>query len=80
MKVLLDAARTSPLCRRQLRLQKRQGSDENDESLLVGKLVASRPNEYVGLDLTWLDAETSAVYTSGIMRRIGDDTNASEMM
>ncbi len=53
MQVLLDAARTSPLCGHQLRFQERQGSDENDKDLLVGRLVAPRPsNEHVGLDLT----------------------------
>ncbi len=69
------------MCGRQLRLQERQGSDENDEGLLVGRLVAPRPDEYVGLDLTLIGCiETSAVCTSGVMRRIGDDTNASGMM
>ncbi len=34
MKVLLDAARTSPLCERQLRLQESQ-NNENDKGLLV---------------------------------------------
>ncbi len=77
MKALLDAART---CGRQLCLQERQGSDENDEGFLVDRLVAPRPSgEYVGLDLTWLDAETFALYTSGIMRHIGDNTNALGM-
>ncbi len=61
MQALLDAARTSPLCGRQFRFQKRQGSDENDKGILVGRPVAPRPSgEHVGLDLTWLDAETSA--------------------
>ncbi len=51
-KSLLDAAGASPLYGRQLRLQERQSSDENDEGLLVGRPVAPRPNKYVGLDLT----------------------------
>ncbi len=50
--------RTSPLCERQLRLQESQ-NDKNDEGL-GNKLVAPRPDKYVGLDLTWSDAETSA--------------------
>ncbi len=50
IKTLLDAARISPLCKRQLRLQKTQ-NDENDEGL-GSKPVAPRPDEYVGLDLT----------------------------
>ncbi len=52
MKVQLDAAKISPLCGRQLCLQKRQGSDENDKSFLVGRPVAPRSDKYVGLDLT----------------------------
>ncbi len=61
MKVLLDAAKTSLLCRRQLCLQEHQGSEKNDKGLLVGRPVAPRPNdEYVGLSLAWLDVETSA--------------------
>ncbi len=51
MKALLDAARTSPLCGRQLRLQESQ-NDENDEGLFGSTPVAPRPDEYVGLDLT----------------------------
>ncbi len=58
MKALLDAARTSPLCERQLRLQESQ-NDENDEGL-GSEPVAPRPDKYVGLDLTWSDAKTSA--------------------
>ncbi len=50
--------RTSPLCERQLRLQKSQ-NDENDKGL-SSRPVAPRPDKYVGLDLTWSDAETSA--------------------
>ncbi len=76
IKALLDAAGVSPLCGRQLCLQERQDSDKNDEDLLVGRPVVPRPSSgYVNLDLTWLDAENSAIYTSRIMRRIGDDTN-----
>ncbi len=53
MKALLDAARASPFCGRQLCLQKCQGSDENDKGLLVGRPMAPRPSdEYVSLDLT----------------------------
>ncbi len=81
MKVQLDAARTSHLCGCQLRLQEHQGSHKNDKGFLMGRPVAPRPSgKHVGLDLTWLDAETCAVYTPGIMRYIGDDTNASEMI
>ena len=61
MKALLDAARTFLLCGRQLRfLWQRQDIDGNDKGLLVDKLVAPRPDEYVGERLTWLDAETFA--------------------
>ncbi len=35
---------------------KRQGCDQNDKGLLVGRPVGPRPDKYVGLDLTWLDA------------------------
>ena len=36
-----------------------QGIDRNNESLLVGKSVAFRPNDkHVDLDLIWLDVET----------------------
>ncbi len=42
--------------------------------------MAPRPDKYVGLDLTRLDIETSTVCTSGIIRRIRDDMNASGMM
>ncbi len=53
MKALLDAAGVSPLYRRQLCLQERQGNDKNDKSLLVGRSVARRPSgEHVGLNLT----------------------------
>ncbi len=52
MQALLDVARTSPLCGRQLHLEESQSSDENDKSLLVYRSVATRPYEYVGLDLT----------------------------
>ncbi len=49
-----------------------QSNDENDKGLLVGRPVASRPDKYVGLDLTLIGyIETSVVYTSRIMRRIG---------
>ncbi len=58
MKALLDAARTSPLCKRQLRLQESQ-NNENDKGL-DSRPVAPRPDKYVGLDLTWSDTETSA--------------------
>ncbi len=34
----------------------RQGIDKNEKGLLVGRPVASRPDKYVGLNLTWLDA------------------------
>ncbi len=50
--------RTSPLCERQLHLQESQ-NDENDKGL-GSRPVAPRPDEYVGLDLTWSDAETFA--------------------
>ncbi len=50
MKALLDAARTSPLCECQLRLQESQ-NDENDKGL-GSRPVAARPDKYVGLDLT----------------------------
>ncbi len=50
MKALLDAAKTSLLCERQLRFQKSQ-NDENNEGL-DSTPVAPRPDEYVGLDLT----------------------------
>ncbi len=58
MKVLLDAAKTSPLCERQLRLQESQ-NDENDKGF-GSRPVAPRPDKYVGLNLTSSDAETSA--------------------
>ncbi len=80
MKVLVDEARTSHLWLCQLRLQERQSSDMNDESLLVGKPVAPRPDEYVGLDLTRLDVKTFTVCMSGIMRHIGDNLNTLGMM
>ncbi len=50
--------KTSSLCKHQLHLQESQ-NDENDEGF-GSRPVAPRPNEYVGLDLTWSDAETSA--------------------
>ncbi len=38
--------------------------------------MASRLDEYVDLGLTLIGyIETSAVYISGVMRRIGNDTN-----
>ncbi len=49
MKALLDVARTSPLCERQLRLQESQ-NDENDKGL-GSRPVAPKSDEYVGLDL-----------------------------
>ena len=55
MKALLDAARTSPLCGRQICLSfmNVMALTENNKGLLVGRPVASRPsNEYVGLGLT----------------------------
>ncbi len=52
MKTLLDVAGTSPLCGRQLCLKKRQRNDKNDKGFLIGRLVAPRPDKYVGLDLT----------------------------
>ncbi len=53
MKALLNAARTSLLCGRQLCIQEHQGSDENDKSLLVDRPMAPRPSgEHIGLDLT----------------------------
>ncbi len=58
MKALLDTARTSPLCERQLHLQKSQ-NEENDKGL-SSRPVVPEPDEYVGLDLTWSDGETSA--------------------
>ncbi len=35
-------------------------ADENDKGLLSSKPVAPKPDEYVGLDLTWSDVRTSA--------------------
>ncbi len=35
-------------------------ADENDKGLFGSRLVAPRPDKYVGLDLTWSDAETFA--------------------
>ncbi len=58
MKALLNAARTSPLCKCQLGFQESQ-NDENDEGL-GNRPVAPRPDEYVRLDLTWSDAQTFA--------------------
>ncbi len=53
MIALLDITRTSPLYGYQLHLQERHGSDENNEGLLVDRLVAPRPDgEYISLDLT----------------------------
>ncbi len=47
----------------------------------MGRQVASRPDKYVSLDLTFIGCiETSAMYMSGVMKCIGDDTNVSEMM
>ncbi len=47
----------------------------------MGRPVASKPDKYIGLDLTLIGCiETSAMCTSGVMRRIRDDTNASRMM
>ncbi len=61
MQALLNVARTSPLCRRQLHLQESQSCDENDEGLWVGRPVAPRPSgKLVGLDLTRFDAENFA--------------------
>ena len=51
---LLDAARTSLLCGRQLRLSSINvmALTEHDDGFLVGRSVAPRPsNEYVGLGL-----------------------------
>ena len=31
---------------------------KNNKGLLMGKLIALRPEKYVGLDLTWLDTKT----------------------
>ncbi len=40
-----------------------------------------RPNRYISLDLTLIGCiETSAAYTSGVMRCIKDNMNALEMM
>ncbi len=50
--------RTSPLYECQLCLQESQ-NNENDEGL-GSRPVAPRPDEYVGLDLTWSDVETSS--------------------
>ncbi len=44
MKALLDIVGASPLCGCQLCFQERQGSDENEQGLLVGRAVAPRPN------------------------------------
>ncbi len=53
MKTLLDVARASSLCGRQLRLQKHQNSDNNDKGRLMGRPVALRPSgKHVGLDPT----------------------------
>ncbi len=42
----------------------------------MSRLVAPRPGKYVGLDLTLIGCiETSAVCTSRVMKRIGDDIN-----
>ncbi len=42
--------------------------------------MAPRPDEYVSLDLTLIGCiETSTVYTSKVMRYIGDDTNAYDV-
>ncbi len=80
IQALLDAARTSPLCGRQLRLQEIQSYDNNDESLLVGRPVAPRPYEYrrPGPDL--IGCRELCSCTSGIMRHIENDTNTSGMM
>ncbi len=65
------------MCGCQLCLQERQGSEENDEDLLVGGSVAARPDKYLGLDLTLIGCiETSAVYTSGVIKCIRDNINA----
>ncbi len=50
MKALLDVARTSLLCERQLCLHESQ-NNENDKGL-GSRPVASRPDKYIGLDLT----------------------------
>ena len=55
MKALLDVAKTSLLCRRQLCFSSIniRALTGNDEGFLVSKLVAPRPSsKYVGLDLT----------------------------
>ncbi len=44
----------------------------NDKSLLVGRLVASRPDKYISLDLTLIGyIETPAVYIFEVIRCIG---------
>ncbi len=69
------------MCKRQLRFQERQSSDENDKGFLVDRPMTPKPDDYVGLDLTLIECiETSTVCTSEVMRRIGDDTNALGMM
>ncbi len=43
--------------------------------------MALRPDKYVSLDLTLIGCiDASVVCTSGVMRRIGDNTNAARMM
>ncbi len=80
IQVLLDAARTSPLCGRQLCLQESQSRDKNDEGLLVGRPVAPRPYEYCRPGPDLIGCRDLYSCTSGIMRRIGDDTNVSGMI
>ena len=38
-----------------LSIYERQSFNKNDKGFLMGKLVSSRPDKYVGPDLTWLD-------------------------
>ncbi len=47
----------------------------------MGRSVAPKPDEYVGLDLTLIGCiETSTICTSRVIMRIGDDTNVLEIM
>ncbi len=52
MEALLDAAKTSLLCGRQLCLQKCQSYDENDKGLLIVDQWPPGLTSNVGLDLT----------------------------
>ncbi len=46
----------------------------------MGRLVASRPIKYIGLDLPLIGCiGTSIMYTSEVMRCIGDDANVYDI-